>query len=107
MAGLVGTVHVGVAGISALVALGDDVVADPFSSSVVEDEVLSEELILEVQVLYLTCVFNDPAFKLIDILEAFMLVIGTGLLTTDAPGTVHHQFLVFLVVFQVFFYDIQ
>src|SRR5690606_39660013 len=54
VAGLIGTVDMGVTGSAALVAMGDDIIGNPLPPAVVEHKVLAHEFVLELLGLYLS-----------------------------------------------------
>ena len=72
MTGFVGAVHVGVGGLSALVTMRDDIVGDPLAHAFVEDEILSDETVLQTLRPHLPCVVDDPAVQLIHVFETMM-----------------------------------
>ena len=103
MAGLIGTVHMRVAGFAALVAMGDDLIGNPFATAVVKYKVLAAEFVLQPLCFRLTGILDDAALQLIDLFKAFVFIVGAGLFTTYAARAVHNQFFVFFMVFKVVF----
>ncbi len=74
----VGAFDMGVAGLAALVTVGDDLVADAFAHALVEDEVLAAKLVQQALLPGVVGILDDATFKLIDLIEAFVLVVGRG-----------------------------
>lgn len=72
MTALVLTIGMRIGRLSALVATGDDLPADPFPQPVVEYEVLASELILQSLFLHRIGIMNDSAFEMEDIVETLM-----------------------------------
>lgn len=62
MTGLIGTINMGVARGSTLVALGDNILGNTLSSAFVKDKILPLKLIVNPFFFYLSGVFDDPAF---------------------------------------------
>ena len=71
----------------------------------IEDEILSDELVVKTLLFDLSGIFYNPALQLEDILESLVFVICTGLLTADASCTIHDQVLVFFMFLEVFLDD--
>jgi len=103
MTGLVCAVGMRIAGLTALVAIRNDIFGYPLATPVVEYKILPEEFVLQAFFLHLPGIFDDTALKLENILKAFMLVIGAGLFTADPPSAIHYQVPVFLVILKVLF----
>src|SRR5690606_12399134 len=107
MAGLVGTVYMGIARGSALVALRNNMIGNPLAPAVVEHKVFAQKLVFQFLFPHLARIFYDTPFQLVHILKAFVLIIGTGLFTADPSRTVLHYILALLMFGKVSFYDIQ
>lgn len=98
VAGDICTVGVVITGFSALVALSDNIFRYSFCPTLIEHEILADELVLEPLLSYLTGIFYDPAIELMHIRIALMLEPCTGFFTADAPGAVHDNVLVFVTL---------
>jgi len=89
-----------------LVTMTYNIGGDSFAKTLIEDEILSNEFILEAFFFYLSCIFNDATFQLEYIFEALMFHPGTCLLATNAAGAVHDQVLV-LLTFEHVVHDLE
>src|SRR3954470_9701358 len=78
MTRFVRAIRMRVARFPALMAVGNDVVSDPLTQTLVEHEILAYELALQTFGFDLSRVFNDSAFELVDVLKTFMLKVGAG-----------------------------
>lgn len=90
----VGAVDVGVAGLAALMAAGDDLVADALAQAFVKDKVFAAKLIWQPLLPGVVGILDDAAFQLIDLVKAFVLEVGRGFFAAYAAGAVHHDVLV-------------
>jgi hypothetical protein len=70
MASFVGTVDMSVCRFPADMAVGDDVVADPFTQAFIENEIFSDEFILKPVVPDLAYIVDDPTFEMEHIRKA-------------------------------------
>ena len=62
----VGAVHMGVGGLTALVAAGNHFIGDPFAQAVVENKILSVKFYRQLFILHLVGVVDDAAFEVND-----------------------------------------
>ena len=69
MAAIVRTIGVGVSRFSTLMTFRDDLVANAFTQTIVEDEIFSKEFIFESLLLYRIGVMNDSTFEVKNILK--------------------------------------
>jgi hypothetical protein len=107
MTGFIGAINMGITWCTTLVAMRNHMLRNPFTPPVVEDEILAHEFILELFLIYLPAVLDDPALELVNLFKTFVFVVCAGFFAPDTAGTVHHQFPVFLIRLQFLFNDIQ
>ncbi len=93
----VGAVGMIVVGRAALVAAGDNGIADPLAQPLIEYEIFTDKLVGQTLCLHLPGVFDDAAFELENILKTLVLQVSAGFFAADAAGAVHHDVFVFLI----------
>jgi len=86
---IVHAVDMRVAGLSALVAVRDDFWADPFSETIVENEILPDESVLQAFCTHLIDIIDDAPLKVENIPETIVQHPGTGFFAANAPGAIH------------------
>ncbi len=97
IAAFVGTVGVLVTALSALMAMGYDMIGDSLSHPLIKHKVLAEELELEAFLSRLPSIINNTAMQLVDVLKAVVLEPGTRLLATNTTGAVEQNLPILLV----------
>ncbi|CCJ97710.1 hypothetical protein BN130_173 [Cronobacter malonaticus 507] len=98
MAAVVFTVGVAVARRAALVAVRDHVVRNTLAHTFVKHEVFTDETHRQPLFARFAGVFDDAAFNMPDFLETVVTHERARFFTADAAGTVHDNFLVFVVL---------
>ena len=88
VAGLIGAVAVPVPRASALVAVGNNVVAHALAKALVKNKIHPHEGVVEVLVGNLAHVVDDAAVQLIDVLKAVVLEVGRGFFAADSARAI-------------------
>jgi len=97
VAGIAGAVYMDIAGLSADVAMGENVRTDALSQPVVKNEILAQELILDPHLPYLLHIIDDTPFQVEYIFESPVQHPGACFFAPDAPGAIHDDVPVLIV----------
>lgn len=98
---IVGAIHVYIGRVPALVTMCYDIITDPFTQTLVENEIDPQKFVFQTTCPHLPVVLNDTTFQLENIVETSVLHVGTRFFTANTTGTVHENIFV-LVLFQHF-----
>ena len=101
MTGFIGTIDMDITGLSALMTMSDDILRDPLSQPIVEHKILSNEFALETLLFYLSCVVDDSAFQMVNMIKAFMQQVSARFFTTNTTGAIHDNIFVLFVLHHV------
>src|ERR1700744_2632977 len=101
MAPVIAAIGMGSGRPAALMALRDDLAADPLAHPVVENKVLPLEFILQPLFPDGIGVMNDTALQVINVGESLVQQPGAGLFAADTPGAVHDDGTVLLVLQEI------
>src|SRR5690606_32800446 len=89
VAGLVCAVCMSVARFAALVAMANNIIRNPFATTMVENKIFPDEFILKPQIFHLPRIFNYAALKLKHIFETFVFIVCAGFFATDSARAIH------------------
>ena len=87
MTSFVCTVDMGITGRTALVTTGNNIIRNHLTSTIVKNKILSNKLVVQALIFYLSRIFNDTAFKLVYPFKPLVFEIGTCFFTTDTYNT--------------------
>src|SRR5690606_19726160 len=99
MASFVCTIGMNVERFSTLVAMRNNIIANTLCPTVVKYKVLSQILVFKILGFYLSGIFYNTSFQLVNIFKSFMFEVSTRLFATNAASTIHHQVFIFLMIF--------
>src|SRR5688572_26888208 len=101
MTGIIHTVNMSICWFTTLVTLGNDFISDPFTKSLIKDEILPMKFITQVFLPYLVSIVDNPALQVKYILKSFMKHIRRRFFTTDTTCAIHDDVCIFLILHHI------
>ncbi len=101
MTGIIGTIGMDIIWLSALMALGNYILAYSFCPAIIKNKILPDKFILQVVLFDLSGILNNTALQLVHLFKALVFKISAGIFTSNPSSTIHNQVLVFLELTQI------